>query len=179
MKWESFMFELNLYELHYICYWQGLGAKSSKDGIYHNVIFIGSHDPTKYWLGWNNIETTQAHNWYMSFQHDIINAVDSLRPSDAYIHQYNIPTLVQIMACRLFGAKPLSEQMLHYGQLDPKEHISVKFPLKFQSFRLKKCTWKWRPFCLLTLYKLHCYKKTSKYIYIFFSWHWYAVLQVV
>ena len=31
---------------------------------------------------------------------------NSLRPSDAY--------LVQIMACRLIGAKPLSEPMLEY-----------------------------------------------------------------
>ena len=35
-----------------------------------------------------------------------------LRPSDAYMRQYNIPTLVQIMACRMLGAKPLSEPML-------------------------------------------------------------------
>ena len=52
------------------------------------------------------------------------------------------PSLVQIMACRLFGAKPLSETMLPYCQLDPKEHISVKFYLKFKSFDLRKCTWK-------------------------------------
>ena len=30
------------------------------------------------------------------------------------------------MACRLIGAKPLSEPMLDYCQLDPCEHISVK-----------------------------------------------------
>ena len=45
------------------------------------------------------------------------------------------------MACRLFGAKPLSEPMLPYYQLDPKEHISVKFHLKFKSFHSRKCTW--------------------------------------
>ena len=38
--------------------------------------------------------------------------VNSLRPSDAYMRQQDKPTLVQIMACRLFGAKPLSEPML-------------------------------------------------------------------
>ena len=31
------------------------------------------------------------------------------------------------MACRLFGAKPLSKPILDYCQLDPKEQISVKF----------------------------------------------------
>ena len=30
------------------------------------------------------------------------------------------------MACRLVGAKPLSEQMLEYYQLDRQEQISVK-----------------------------------------------------
>ena len=29
------------------------------------------------------------------------------------------------MACRLFGAKPLPEPMLVYGQLDSWEHISM------------------------------------------------------
>ena len=38
-----------------------------------------------------------------------------------------LPTLLQIMACRLFGAKPLSKPMLPYCQLDPTEHISMEF----------------------------------------------------
>ena len=36
---------------------------------------------------------------------------NSLRPSDAYMHR---PSLVQIMACRLFGAKQLFEPMLTF-----------------------------------------------------------------
>ena len=39
---------------------------------------------------------------------------NSLRPSDGYMRQYTILSLVQIMACRLVGAKPLSEPMLEY-----------------------------------------------------------------
>ena len=38
--------------------------------------------------------------------------VNSLRLSDSYMHQWTRPSLVQIMACRLFGTKPLSEPML-------------------------------------------------------------------
>ena len=34
--------------------------------------------------------------------------------------------MLQIMAGRLFGAKPLSEPMLPDCQLDPKEYISEK-----------------------------------------------------
>ena len=67
--------------------------------------------------------------------------INSLMPNDAYMRQYNIPTIVQIMACRLFGTKPLSEPMLPYCQLDPNEHILVKFYQDFKSFHLRKCTW--------------------------------------
>ena len=38
----------------------------------------------------------------------------------------NIPSLVQIMACRLVGAKPLSKPMLEYCWFDPWEQTSVK-----------------------------------------------------
>ena len=40
--------------------------------------------------------------------------VNSLRPSDAYMPRQPKPSMIQIMACRLFGAKPLSEPMLEY-----------------------------------------------------------------
>ena len=61
-------------------------------------------------------------------------------------------SLVQIMACRLFGAKPLPEPMVVYCQLDSWEQVSVKFESKFYHLHLIKCIWKgrlpkWRPFC--------------------------------
>ena len=40
--------------------------------------------------------------------------INSLRPSDAYMRQENSASLVQIMACRLVGAKPLSEPIMKY-----------------------------------------------------------------
>ena len=67
--------------------------------------------------------------------------VNWLRPSDTYMNENNIPTLFQIMACHLFGTKPSSEPKLQYCQLDPKEHISAKFYLKFKCFHSRKCTW--------------------------------------
>ena len=39
--------------------------------------------------------------------------------SAAYMRQWNGSALVQIMACRLFGTKPLSEPVLTCCQLDP------------------------------------------------------------
>ena len=41
-------------------------------------------------------------------------SLNSLRPSDAYMRQCNMPTFVQIMACCLLSTKPLSEPMLPY-----------------------------------------------------------------
>ena len=46
-------------------------------------------------------------------------AVDSSPPSAAFMRQWIGSALVQIMACRLFGAKPLSKPMLSYCQLEP------------------------------------------------------------
>ena len=42
------------------------------------------------------------------------------------------------MACHLFGAMPLPEPMVKYCQLDPSEHISIKFHLKFKTFHSRK-----------------------------------------
>ena len=63
------------------------------------------------------------------------NPLKSLRPSDACVSK---PSLVQIMACRLDGAKPLSEPMLACCQLD-WEDISVKFKSELHHFHSSKC----------------------------------------
>ena len=42
-------------------------------------------------------------------------SINSLRLSDAYMHQQSRPSLDEIMACRLDGAKPLSEPMRYFG----------------------------------------------------------------
>ena len=44
---------------------------------------------------------------------------NSSPPSAAYMRQWIGSALVQIMACRLIGTKPLSKPMLGYCQLDP------------------------------------------------------------
>ena len=55
------------------------------------------------------------------------NSINSAAPSAANIFQGTLSALVQLMACRLFGAKPLPEPMLTYCQLDSYEQTSVKF----------------------------------------------------
>ena len=52
--------------------------------------------------------------------------INSSPPSAAYMRQWIGSALVQIMACRLFGTKPLSKPMLGYCLLDPWEQTSVQ-----------------------------------------------------
>ena len=72
-----------------------------------------------------------------------------LRPS----YPYTRPSLVQIMICRLFGAKPLFKLMLVYCQLDSEKHVSMKFYLKIKishsrkKMHLKMSSAKWRSCC--------------------------------
>ena len=56
-----------------------------------------------------------------------------------------IIALVQIMACGPFGAKPLSEPLLGYCQLDPNEQNSVIFfSSKYKTFHSRKNVCKYR-----------------------------------
>ena len=73
-------------------------------------------------------------------------------PPSAYMRQWIGSALVQIMAWRLVGAKPLPEPMLAYCQLDSWEQISVKFEPELWHFHSRKCIWNCRmpkrqPFC--------------------------------
>ena len=78
--------------------------------------------------------------------------VNASPPSAAYMRQWTGLALVQIMARRLFGTKPLSKPMLGYCQLDPYEYISVKFESRYKIIHSRKCIWKyhlpeWWPSC--------------------------------
>ena len=68
------------------------------------------------------------HRWHILFSNRldscifsilILKNINSMRPSDIYLRRHRRPSLVQIMVCRLFGAKSLSEPMLEYCHLDP------------------------------------------------------------
>ena len=63
---------------------------------------------------------------------NMLRVFNPLSPSDAYMPQWTGSALVQVMACHLFGAKPLPELMLTHCQLDPQEQISVKFESKYE-----------------------------------------------
>ena len=87
----------------------------------------------------NPFSLIQRLNWWHSVRHwyDYKIVIRTLRrymwyvisspPNAAYMRQWIMLPLVQIMACRLFGAKPLSKPMLSCCQLHPWEQTSVKF----------------------------------------------------
>ena len=60
--------------------------------------------------------------------------VNSSPPSAAYMRQWPRSALIQIMACRLFVAKPLSELMLGHCQFGPQEQTLAKFEQKYKLF---------------------------------------------
>ena len=60
--------------------------------------------------------------------------INQFTPSAAYMRQRNGPSLVQVMTCRLFGAKPLSGPMLPYCKWASYKQISVKFAPEFCHF---------------------------------------------
>ena len=78
--------------------------------------------------------------------------VDSIPPSATYKHQWTGSALVQIMACRLFGAKPLSKPnagLLSTGPFGTNfDAISIKIQdFSFTKMHLKITSAEWRPFC--------------------------------
>ena len=111
---------------------------------------------------WTNYHSHHMASWWFN----------SSPPSATYSRQWNGSALVQLMACRLFGAKSLPEPMLAYCQLDSREHISVKFESEFYHFHSRKCIWKcrlpeWRPFCSVgddIIHRYLLFNKDGKFI---------------
>ena len=68
--------------------------------------------------------------------------VNSSPLSTAYMRQWTGSTLLQVMACRLFGSQPLPEPMMTVCQLDPQEQTSVKLESKYKTLHSWKCSWK-------------------------------------
>ena len=69
-------------------------------------------------------------------------------PSAACMRQEIGSALVQIMVCRLFGAKPLSKPMMGYCQLQPGEQILIKLQnFSLTKMHLKISSAKWQPLC--------------------------------
>ena len=95
------------------------------------------------------VSTISSNDGLLPVQHQAFN---SSPPSAAYMRQWTGSALVQVVACHVFGAKPLPEPMLAYCQLVCWEQISVKFESEFSHFHSRKCIWNYhlpiyQPFC--------------------------------
>ena len=83
---------------------------------------------------WNGCTRTQIRSCRRDSRLDLSISVWISPPSTAYMRQCTWLSLVQVMACRLFGAKSLAEPMLFYRQSDPWEQVSVKLEFEFYHF---------------------------------------------
>ena len=78
------------------------------------------------------------------------------------------------MACRLVGAKPLSEPVLEYCYFTPQEQISVERHLRNGGiFSQPQCVNKWRPeqngYHYADVFQMHFLEKKKNHILIKFS----------
>ena len=85
----------------------------------------------KTWVpGHGYIRTSHKHCTMYLYSHALECCLRQSKLIEAEWRMYasvNLSSLVQIKACRLVGAKPLSEPMLHYHQFDLYEHFSMKY----------------------------------------------------
>ena len=108
----------------------------------------------KHWHGaWCNdwatvILNVMVKNGFMDIRYRmVLERTSDINPSPlsaAYMRHWIGSGLVQRMACRLCGAKPLTEPMLSYCKLDHWEQTSMKFESKYNTFHSCKCPWKCR-----------------------------------
>ena len=84
----------------------------------------------------------QTH-WYLASKGAYLNSSPTpptrtpSHTSVAYMCQRIGSALVQIMACRLLSAKPLSKPVLGYCQLDPQEHFGQNLNVLLMEMYLK------------------------------------------
>ena len=96
---------------------------------------------------WRNeeIDVSMLH----AYMQEVTMACDSTHlPLVPQICQWTRSELVKVMACRLFGAKPLPEPMLVYCQLDKFQwNLNQNSIIFIKKMHLKLSLPKWWPFC--------------------------------
>ena len=117
----------------------------------HYGLFVWSIVEFVRWVHETAVEVRAQGNKYIpQFYMDVIThaclnvmEVNSSPASTTCMPQIPGLALVQIIACRLFGAKLLPEPLLTYCQPDPKEQTSVKIESKYLTFHSWKYIWQW------------------------------------
>ena len=101
-------------------------AQTYTDSLLFVIFWKQSHQEANYIvvIGYNRLVSRRRSVFYVwwkkvTIRHIIFNTHPHPLPSAAFMRQWIGLALGQIMACRLFGAKPLSKPMLGYCQLNP------------------------------------------------------------
>ena len=84
--------------------------------LFRNVSCVGGMNPS--WCIFNIYIRIVRSPRYVNLSNSKWHDINSSRLSDAYMRQCIMATLVQIIACCLLGAIPLSEPMLTFHQLN-------------------------------------------------------------
>ena len=144
---------------HYVSQWWPIPMSSSDvSGLGDGLVLVW----VMAWCCWRQAITWATDNsYYIAMWRDSVNSSPA---SAAYTRQWTGSALVQVMTCRLSGAKPLPELMLAYCRMDSLERISMIFESKFYHVHSCKCIWnchlpKWQPFC-------------PRQIWVQMSWLW-------
>ena len=128
---------------HYVSQWWLIPMSSSDvSGLGDGLVLVW----VMAWCCWR-----QAITWATDYSYYVAmwcDSVNSSPASAAYTRQWTGSALVQVMTCRLSGAKPLPELMLAYCRMDSSERISMIFESKFYHVHSCKCIWNCHlPFC--------------------------------
>ena len=117
---------------------------------YEYVHLNSSQYPLSYWR-YNMTEQRKEHNWkpqWYEFSRDWINSSPS---SAVYMHGWTGSALVQVMACRQTGDKPLPKPMLIYCHWTPlnklKWNSNRNIKLFIHQMHLKMSSAKSWPLC--------------------------------
>ena len=114
---------MTIFRSHYVYRWH-LNCKKKipqQIRVWHSSDFSQSLKHDQHLMKFVDSQTTSH-----------LHQVNSFPPGAECMRLWTGATLLQVMACRLFGAKPLPEPMMTYCQLDPKEQTSVQFKWKYK-----------------------------------------------
>ena len=118
---------ISMYMIHFIHYWANILSWVFHTGFLKictqsdfYFIWVVNCQSSAYWrIGLSTSNCIQYFAPPRVIILVLVQLFNSVPPSAAYMRQWIWSALVQIMACRLYGAKPLSNPMLGYCQLDP------------------------------------------------------------
>ena len=87
-------------------------------------------------------------NWFWNVLGSYVTILSScyfpLRLREVFMGQQTRPTLIQVLACYLYSAKPLSDPNRIHCHLGAQAQTSITFQSKYTNFHLRKWIWERR-----------------------------------